>query len=246
MAFPVIESSAYSESTVNTGSINATAPSGIASGDLLIAIAACDGNRSFVWDTGWVELADNSGSRGCTLAAAYKDAGGSEPSTYLVDNAGTERVACWIFRISGAEDPSTQAPEIAAANGGAATSIDPPSLTPTGGAADFLWIAFGCMDVDGNNSISTYPSGYTNTSYNETGTTTGHVLLVKATLDSNTATEDPGAFTVSLSDTWNAATIAVHPGAAASGSLLGVNLIGEGGLISRGGGMVGQGGGLIG
>lgn len=104
------------------------------------------------------------------------------------------------------------------------------------------------VDIGGaGQNIAAGPSGYSDHVYTESGNGNSHAGISTSYLTNTASSEDPGAVTIGVSDGYIALVIAVlGTGGGGGGSLLGVNLIGEGGLISQGGGMVGQGGGLIG
>jgi hypothetical protein len=55
-------------------------PSGVAAGNFMLAIMAAQVAETFTGDTGWNEIADYGSNPG--LRAAWKLAGGSEPSSY--------------------------------------------------------------------------------------------------------------------------------------------------------------------
>jgi hypothetical protein len=117
------------------------------------------------------------------------------------------------YRIVGAADPAVQAPEaLSTAYITSGTSIDPPSLTPTGGAKDYLWLAVSgwrgaTLTATGN------PTNYTNAiEGNSGGTATTGTRLRSLRRELNAASEDPSAFTLSAaSDRRLGVTIAVHP-----------------------------------
>lgn len=71
-------SSASAEVTFATG-LTITKPSGVVSGDLLIAIVL-GGNGTWTGDTGWTEAIDQGATPG--IRVAYKVAGGSEGASY--------------------------------------------------------------------------------------------------------------------------------------------------------------------
>lgn len=69
-----------------------TKPTGVISGDLLVAIVCAEDTTSWSGDTGWTEVAEQVANP--ALRVAYKVAGASEPANYsftlsIVEDAGT-------------------------------------------------------------------------------------------------------------------------------------------------------------
>jgi hypothetical protein len=119
------------------------------------------------------------------------------------------------YRITGAADPAVQPPEAASTPyTTAGSSIDPPSLTPTGGAKDYLWLAVAGWRRTGL-SATTDPTNYTNAIEGSSGGNATGTKLRSLRRQLNGASEDPAAFTLSntTSERRVGATIAVHPAA---------------------------------
>jgi len=73
------------------GALTINKPTGVQSGDLLIAVmAGGTGGAGGTWtgDTGWSEVADQGGGSTADLRVAYKVAGASEPSSYSFTYSG--------------------------------------------------------------------------------------------------------------------------------------------------------------
>lgn len=218
MAFPQIVTNTTSEEQNAVTSHTVDLPSGIVSGNLLLVFFSTDESPVVAWPAGWTQFFSKSGhGTDCKIFAAYRQADGLEGSTITVttsaggDSSGSEPSAHASYRISGAEDPSTQAPEGSSGATGSTINPDPDSLTPTGGAKDYLWIA--AVSTNNTTTYSSAPTGYSNfltivTSQNGIGT---------ADRENNATSENPGAFTLSGSTRWGAGTIAVHP---ESGSII--------------------------
>ena len=210
MAFPVVEATNTSlEDAGNVTSHTVNLPSDIVSGELLIVCFSKDGGFGTSWPEGWIEFFEGQvGGGHNTLALAYREADGTEGSTITVTTSSSDRSTHVSYRISGAEDPDTQAPETHAFTGGDDANPDPANLTPTGGAKDYLWIAV--EGHDRNHSLDAIPTDYTNAlgivggGANSCGINSGRRNL-------NASSENPGTFTIGGSDTWIAQTIAVHP-----------------------------------
>lgn len=214
MAVPTVASSASNaNSTTLTPVI--TMPGGIQAGDLLIACVCCDDNQTMAWPDGWIEIyEEDAGGNGPTLGIAWRKADETEGESITVTLNGAETASCSCFRITGAEDPDTQPPEVSAEASGSSTGPDPGSLTPTGGAKDYLWIVVGCND-NATITLSAYPTGYGSNQIDEAeGLGAGGVRLYLATKEENDSSDNPDSFTISSTALWEACTIAVHPAAA--------------------------------
>lgn len=170
-------------------------PTGIQSGDLLIAILGVNDNFRIQsgGPSGFTSLTSVLGAGAGEGKVWYKFASGSESGDYSfslpggsVSGGGTVTV-----RISN----TTTTPEVATSGG-----ANPPSLTPSWSETDTLWVA-GLIQRYG--SITGYPTDYTGAG------TSGSALAWRV---NRTATEDPGAFSTSGSDGNASVTIAVKPG----------------------------------
>jgi hypothetical protein len=230
MAFPTIQ--ATNESSTNTAGTSHTInlPTGITAGDLLI-VCLDKGSTAATVNAlaGWTELLDENAGNG--LYIAYRLADGTEGSTIGLTTSASTRSAEITFRISGAQDPATQAPQIGTTATGTSTTPDPPSVTPTGGAKDYLWIAlFGQAgeEADDDAWANTPPTNYTPSpplqkSCGTVGTNLGG-LIAAASRQLNASSENPGTFAVDVSNAWRAQTIAIHPGPVAVDGTLGVTV----------------------
>jgi len=191
-------------------------PAACASGKLLMVFFGSDGVEAVGWPAGWTELVQTSAAP--TVAVGYKQSAGTEAGgTITVTTGGPEQSAHIAWCVDDAIAVATQAPEsVAFVNQVASATSDPPSLTPTGGAKQYLFIA-----VSGSSNaaetISAYPTNYTgnNTrSAGPSGIASGSVAVASREL--NAASDDPGTFTWSGSVDKNATTVAVHPAVAAA------------------------------
>lgn len=83
---PVVISNSFAES--GTGGITITKPSGVASGDLLVAVLSDGGGTNCTWTpaAGWTEIADETVTP--NMSVAYKVAGGSEGASYAFTSTG--------------------------------------------------------------------------------------------------------------------------------------------------------------
>ena len=120
-----------------------------ASGDLLIAVCVAyqtstGTNAAFSgWSDGFTEFFDSASSTTMAVGAAYKWSDGTETAAITVTQAATiTGHACFILMtIPGAHASSP--PEAGSRASGTTGSSDPANFTPTWGAEDILWMAFG-------------------------------------------------------------------------------------------------------
>jgi hypothetical protein len=151
---------------------------------------------------------------------------GTEGGTTVTVTHGSAKMCAFIFVLAGAADPATRPPEASAYSIGTTTSGDPPIVTPTGGAKDYLWIAL--CGYDGEPTSTASPPGSYVYSNNESNSGTGGAVATNSNLayamrQLNAASEDPGAFSIAVGTPatgWTAFTLAVHPAPPAVPSLI--------------------------
>jgi len=218
MATPVIESTADSTLGSASTTFTITYPTGIAADDVLLLVGSVD-NASTPADyvtgypSGWTELFDDPDDDGFARGfLAYKKADGTETGTFNLTLSSSRPACARMYRISGAEDPATQAPEyVNKTDTGNSTTHDPPAITPAGGSADYLYFAFLPYDTY-TVTVSTYPSGYTSTGDLQSGSSGAQCRLgyaVKSTTASTT--ENPSSYTLSSTRRSVVTTVAITP-----------------------------------
>lgn len=215
-------------------------PSPGVSGQLTIVIIAVDGNPTLTWPSGYTQFFTQSRAGGFTIYGAYHQEDGTEVTTFDITSDASEKWAAIVYSISGAANPASRAPEATTVDGSVATTDpDPPSITPTGGSKDYLFIA--AINNDGEEADddawgNTSPTNYTPSPPRQktsavAGQPTTNVSLETAERQLTTAgPEDPGTFNNDLSKTYAGATIAVHPPAAPTPLTVGGTLTSSGAL----------------
>jgi len=218
MAFPVVAATNGSQEDSQTTSHTVALPADISSGDLLLVFFAVEGLNTITFPEGWTEIFEVAQSTEVTFGIAYRQADGEEGATITVISSISNYSAHVTFRITGHEDPGTQAPEVSTGATGYSQTADPDALTPTGGAKDYLWLALVGFDTGYN--IDGFPTDYTDGAWREEG----HVSAGHCRRELNAASEDPGIFTFQYSGVdWVACTLAVHPAAVGwTGTISGV------------------------
>lgn len=192
-------------------------PASIAAGNLLIAYGRTGGIETFNLPTGWSWLVQNdtSDATNDNVSLIYKWADGAEGASFSWDLSAAAKGGAITWRITGAEHPSNQLPEVLGANFTTTlNTADPPSMSPIGGSKDYLIIV-----VSGNDGeVGAYtaaPTNYVNLSTASSGTAgtpSTNNFNGGATRAITTATENPGVFTHAAATAGGRAfTIAVHP-----------------------------------
>lgn len=207
MASPTVVTTATSADSSAGTSHTVNLPSGVVSGNLLVITFAINDNLDVItWPAGYTEIFEGGGN--VTLAVAYRQADGGEGATITVTSDSSSKAVAFARRITEHEDPSTQAPEASSGATGSSVNPDSDSITPTGGSKDYLFFTdHGHLQTATND---TTPTNYSNTIEAET-TSGGRIGGAGAERQLTATSEDPGAWTISLSKTWAAITIAIHP-----------------------------------
>jgi hypothetical protein len=221
MAFPVIESVAVGTVVANDSTWDVTYPSGVSAGNLLVLILGSDGSgvtlSSISGGLSW--LFNQISGAAETILYAKAVAAGGESGTITATISATEQ-GCWAFlRISGWQGTIGTTFDNAAATGavavartsGSSTTPNAPSLDPTNWVIeDTLW-----LNAAVNDGTPTYTNKDANYTYitgspQSSGGTAGAGLAVSSR-NNAVGTEDPGAYTLSATETWAAITVGIRP-----------------------------------
>jgi hypothetical protein len=211
MAFPQVATSDSTTGTTAKDTSHAiTLPGNISAGNLLLVFFSTDGDNTITNWGGFTELFSQSNGTVASLHVGYKTAVGSDTLTITTSVSEPGAYAC--YRITGHN--TSQMPEVSTGATDASQYPNPDTLTPTGGAADFLWIA--AHGHDHIDTVNIFPLPYNNLS--DQGSASGDCGLGVCSTEANQAALDPSSFSLSGSEQWVACTVAVHP--ASGGSLL--------------------------
>lgn len=221
MAFPTLTSTAATGFAFSVTSFPLTMPASIASGDLLIAIVEIRIGTTWTAPSGWTAIstiAQAGGGGVGQLNGWYKIAAGTESGTtptWTTVNATSAQAH--VHRVTGWH--GTTAPE-ATTSSGDSSAANPPSLTPSWGADDTLWLAIGGHTAQSTAPWTAAPSGYSGFDLDSASSGGGVAAIASSWRNNNATSEDPGAFTVntvpgvsSHNRYWTAATIAIRPSA---------------------------------
>lgn len=200
MAFPTFINSASTTAVTGTTNVTMTMPASIVAGRLLMAVIG-GAALTTMSATGWTSTS-RFGSAGLAVTVLSKVAVGSD--TMSVARSINSTVTALIYQID------TWSGDLAdiSSNGPSGTTLtNPPSLTPPGGAADYLW--FAALFTTTTTVATVAPTNYSNLL---TVSNASSFALNSASRSLNAATEDPGAFTDAATTTNNVAiTAAVSP-----------------------------------
>lgn len=202
MTFPVVED--ISSAGATSATLNVPYPDAIAAGDLLVAIAGANSSVLPSFPGGWsVVSSGTSGSH--ALAVAYVVADGSESGTFPVTRTGFGRLEVICYRVSGTDGHAEGATPAA----GTSNAPSPPSLSPSWGADDTLWLA-PLYKLGASDSSPTPPSGFGDLQSSGVGSASS--LIIHSAQENNaTGSYDPGDWSIPTSRIWIATTIAIQP-----------------------------------
>ena len=212
LAAPVVASVTETAFGTDTTDHYVDMPATVNAGDLLIALFTNDGDATVTTPAGWTELASNETDGAVRLSVYYKIAAGTEGGTTvnLVTSA-TEQAAAQVYRIT--DWQGTTPPEISTAATDTSTAPDPAFLDPAGwGVSNTLWLAVAGQDRGDQPGTLAYPISYTDGISTQSSSGVGVCRTHSARRVLLTATsEDPGPFTIPVTEQWVAFTIAVRP-----------------------------------
>lgn len=217
MAYPTSGTPVQTQFASAVTSMAVNMPATVDSGDLLLAFAEVRNAGTWTPPTDWTEFkAQLGGSSVGELTCFYKIAVGTEDGGTATWTASTGTTAIWqVIRVTGWH--GTTPPEAASAQGDYTTNPNPPSLSPSWGAEDTLW-----LEVAGNSATSTLTTGastnYSGYQANTASSGGSQVNIASAYRQLNASSEDPGVFASAKNIRyWAAVTIAIRPTAAAGG-----------------------------
>lgn len=184
-----------------------TLPSGIETGDLLVAIMSVDGTVTVTWDNAtagvWTQRAIYPANSNQHLLAIFtRIADGNEDGKVLnVGLSGSQQAVTRVLRVTGASGAMETSPYAR----GNALAADAPPITPAWPGAT-LYLA--ALALDGTATVASGPAGYAGLA---SRASSGSGQSTNATAwKLGSGTEDPGAFTISATSNWVAATLALQ------------------------------------
>ncbi len=210
--FPSFEdtNSNTDDSDVTTHTIDM--PATCTTGNLAVAVFATDADPTITWDeAGWTQLGTKLGpGSGVNGQIRVKVATGSDAGdSFTISTAVVQQSASFTVCVQDWEG-TLAGVEVGTVATGTSTNPDPPSVSPSWGSDDTLWIPVCASDSFDTTTVYSYPDNQTNINgANATGAS------VSISSDELTGTsQNPGAYTLSGSEEWGCNTIAVEPAAA--------------------------------
>lgn len=224
MAAPVDAARATTDGSTSTTAQTMNLPGGGVAGDIYVAIIRTPTAVSSIGVAGFTALSELRGADASddNQQLFVRAADGTEGATVNVTLGTAARMAALCYLVTGGDTVSifteTGSAFESLASGTSATP-DSPNYAPYGGTTTFdqhdtLWLSLG--GIEGAPTITTGPSGYSNsTIIANTGTTgNGQCAVYGASKQATAATsENPGSWTLSASNDWMAWTVAVYTAA---------------------------------
>ncbi len=215
--FPSFEdtNSNTEDSDVTTHTIDM--PATCTTGNLAVAVFGTDADPTITWDeAGWTQLGGNlgpgSGSAGQLRVKVAT--GGDAGDSFTISTSTSQQSASFTFCIQDWEGTLAGA-EAGTVATGTTTTPDPPSVTPSWGSDDTLWIPICVNDSFDTVTVYSYPDNQANIN----GANAAGASVAISSDELTGTTQNPGTYTLSGSEQWGCNTLAVEP-AAAGGSIV--------------------------
>jgi hypothetical protein len=191
----VIQSTAYSDQSFNTA-CNLVMPATITAGSTLVAILTTCATRTITAPAGWSLVGSSYLHESGTVGSTYvytKTADGTEGGTTISWTANSSVKSAFALYELGLTVGTVELL--------GAQTYDPPSLTPSGGSREYIWIAHASHYATGFATFSAAPSGYgslisARTNAASSGST-GDRTTGSAHRVLTASAEDPGMFSYS-------------------------------------------------
>lgn len=195
---------ALSESTetANTTTHDIAIPGTPAAGQLLLAIAATDGNESFTPPSGWQTLVERNPG-GVSYAVFWKEAAGTESGTVTFATGTSEKSANMCYLIDGWDG---NAPDVAE---NADNSQDPPMVSGIGRSEKIVIPILAGGGGDGTGL--SFPTGTTSRTSAVAGSDSSGAIIAVCLLHGGEQAYDPGTYSITgLSGEHATLTVAVR------------------------------------
>lgn len=205
--FATVEATTTSATASANTSHTVALPSGIQSGELLVVFFNTGGtNVDHTTPTDWTLLSSYAANGRNSIF--WRIADGTEGTTLSVTTSGSRIATHAAYRISGVYAAGPIEGEWQAA-----TSADPPNLTPSWGAKNTLWITFASSRRTDNTFSA--PSGYgaqVDSESNSSSGSTSDVRFAAATQELNASSDDPATWgTTGTTNALKSGVLAVRP-----------------------------------
>jgi len=220
--FPLVAGVAPTNGTTATTAPVINLPSGIQAGETLLILVrnAAGGTITFPNEgTDWVQLfEDGSDASNDTTALAWRKADGLEGATVTLTFGTSGKFSAIAYRYLNAADPTVTPPEFATLVTGTSATPDPGTVTPTGGTKKYSFIWMGGWEGEQTPPASV-PTNYNSPVEANSGTaglSATNCRVACAHREAEVSSEDPGSWTIDVSEDWTATVVAIHPAPAAA------------------------------
>jgi len=212
MAFPQVLGSVTETAFAGDTTAHLVAmPATVSAGELLMMLFVCHTTAAHTkpdgWEVQWNLATSTLSNTTCFVRVADGTEGGT---TVDVVTADAQSAAAQVYRITDWEG-TLSGVENGTAVSAVSNTPDPPSLTPSWGLLDTLWIAmFGAGDDD--ETVTSFPTDYTDGVDTVSGAGGDAGCEVgTARRERSIDTEDPDQFTLTASEQNVANTVAIRP-----------------------------------
>jgi hypothetical protein len=205
--YPVVEGSSVNGPGGNGTAHDVAMPAGVVSGELLLVFQSVDGSGAVsIVTSGWTARQQLTIDGAGVFGVYSKTSDGTE-TTFQTSTAASESGSGIALRISGWSALEVDVGTTATGTG-TSSDMDPPSFSPTGGSADYLWIA-ACGWDQAVGVVGTFPTGYTGGLDSADGATTASAGVAVSFKTATAASEDPDATIINDNEQWRALVVAV-------------------------------------
>lgn len=209
MATPTVTATAVTNGTTASATPSILLPATVNVGDILIAMIRADNEEAYTWPAGWNALvSDVSDAADDQTGCRWKLADGTEDGTSIsLSRTQSNKFAALSYAIGGADHIEVSSLAI-----GSSTAPNPPSFSPSGGLQDYLFLWMGGWQGEQTSPPTGNPTNYTNPIGANSGTagaTSTNARVASARRAVTGTTEDPPAWTISVTDAWTAFAIAL-------------------------------------
>lgn len=183
-------------------------PTGITSGDLLVIVTSHNNNNAspVSYPAGWTELFDLNSTSSISATAAYRVADGTEGSTIAITLSNDQQTAAIAWRVTG----WTGTPEQNNQYNASTTNQAIPSITPSTGTDDYLYLVADSIDTY-IWSVTSYPTGYINTGTELSGPSGSQCGIAFCTREvTSSTTESPSNLVINNARVGHSCIIAIQ------------------------------------
>ncbi|UTI65617.1 hypothetical protein NBH00_05250 [Paraconexibacter antarcticus] len=208
-----------SSAAAQAASVTVNKPTGVVTDDIMVLFTATTANAAFTTPTGWTVLTSSvivqdGAATLMTVAAYYRFAGASEPTTFTVTNASSGGISAAISAWSGVSKTNPIDASARAATANNTTSIATPTVTTTKAGSGVVIAAVTAVNLASAPAV-TYPTGTTKDSEalgttalaNNSGSGVGQENALIATAGTTTTSR---TLTTASNAGWSAWTVALQ------------------------------------